>query len=74
MLLKLKDASQKNPTPENFELKRKWRNEATKERRKAIRQKKKYQIMSSLIQESSTERLDHSLISRTNREAAVISA
>ena len=31
----------KNPTPENFELKRKWRNEATKERRKAIRQKKK---------------------------------
>ena len=28
----------KNPTPENFELKRKWRNEATKERRKAIRQ------------------------------------
>ena len=28
----------KHPTPENFELKRKWRNEATKERRKAIRQ------------------------------------
>ena len=27
-----------NPTRKNFELKRKWRNEATKERRKAIRQ------------------------------------
>ena len=35
---------------------------------------KKYQIMSSLIQESSTERLDHSLTSRTNRETAVIFA
>ena len=30
--------------------------------------------MSSLIQESSTERLDHSLTSRTNAETAVISA
>jgi tRNA A37 methylthiotransferase MiaB len=26
----------KNPTQENFELKRKWRNEATKQRRTAI--------------------------------------
>ena len=76
MLSKLKDASQRNSvkTPQdNFELQRKWRNEATKERRKAIRQYwKNYQIMSSLIQESSIERLDHSLTSRTNRETAVI--
>ena len=28
----------KNPTSENFEIKRKWRNEATKQRRIAIRQ------------------------------------
>ena len=78
MLSKLKDASQRNSvkTPQdNFELQRKWRNEATKERRKAIRQYwKNYQIMSSLIQESSIERLDHSLTSRTNRETAVIYA
>ena len=38
---KLKDASQRNSVKtrqDNFELQRKWRNEATKERRKAIKQ------------------------------------